>query len=74
MLIGTGASSAATTGQSVGTTAGVGLEAQVFSPLSLRTELRWTGRELPELSALAPPGEAVDLNELGLSLGVLLRF
>jgi opacity protein-like surface antigen len=74
VLMGMGSSSAATTGQSVGATAGVGLEAQVFSPLSLRTELRWTGRTLPELTALAPPGETIGVNEIGISLGALMRF
>lgn len=74
VLYGTGTTSAATTGASAGVTAGAGLEVQVFEPLTLRGEARWTGREVPELSAMMPPGGKVDLNEISLSLGLVARF
>lgn len=74
VLVGTGSTSAATTGQSVGVTAGVGVEAQVLGPLSLKGEVRWTGRDLPELTTLLPPGGSANLNEVSISTGVLARF
>lgn len=74
VLYGTGTTSAATTGASAGVTAGAGVEIQVFSPLALRGEARWTGREVPELSALMPPGGTVEVNDLSVSLGLLARF